>query len=151
MLSSLKENESNSFVLGMQMRTKSVSFSVNVKAKELTLGAGQRVIYDKVLTNEGNGYDDRTGIFTCPLAGTYIFVVDALSRRGTWLHLYLNKSIVASLHSHSNPASGTYLQISRTVILTLKKGDHIKVVNDVSRTGRVYHSGYSGFSGAKLF
>ena len=133
------------------MRTKSVSFSVNVKAKELPLGAGQTVIYDKVLTNEGNGYDDRTGMFTCPLAGTYIFVVDALSPRGTWLHLYLNKSIVASLHSHRSPASGTYLQISRTVILTLKKGDHVKVVNDVSRTGRVYHSCYSGFSGAKLF
>ena len=133
------------------MRTKSVSFSVNVKANELTLGAGQTVIYDKVLTNEGNGYDDRTGMFTCPLAGTYIFVVDALSPRGTWLHLYLNKSIVASLHSHRSPASGTYLQISRTVILTLKKGDHVKVVNDVSHTGAVYHSNYSGFSGAKLF
>ena len=135
----------------MQIPTKSVSFSVNVKAKELKLGVGQTVIYDEVLTNEGNGYDDRTGVFKCPLAGTYIFVVDALSPRATWLRLYLNKSIVVSLHIQTIHGSGTYLQISRTVILTLKKGDHVKVVSDVSHTSAVYHRGYSGFSGAKLF
>ena len=104
------------------MRTKSVSFSVRVRAKELSLGAGQTVIYDEVLTNEGNGYDDRTGVITCPLAGPYIFVVDALSPRATWLHLYRNKISFASLHIQRNHASGTYLQISRTVILTLKIG-----------------------------
>ena len=133
------------------MRAKSVSFSVNVRAKELKLGVGQTVIYDEVLTNEGNGYDDRTGVFTCPVAGNYIFVVDALSPRPVWLDLYLNKAMVASLHISANHASGTYLQISRTVILTLKKGDHVKVVNNPTHTGTVYHGGYSGFSGAKLF
>ena len=132
------------------MRTKSVSFSVSVRAKELPLGAGQTVIYDEVLTNEGNGYDDRTGVFTCPLAGTYIFVVDSLSPRASWLHLYLNKISVASLHIQSFHKSGTYHQISRTVILTLKKGDHVKVVNDVSHRGAVHHYGLSGFPGAKL-
>nr|XP_022295932.1 complement C1q subcomponent subunit A-like [Crassostrea virginica] len=136
---------------GLQMGAKSVCFSVNLRAKELKLGVGQTVIYDEVLTNEGNGYDDRTGVFTCPVAGNYIFVVDALSPRPVWLHLYLNKAIVASLHVSSNHASGTNLQISRTVILTLKKGDHVKVVNNPTYTGAVYPHGYSGFSGAKLF
>nr|XP_022296813.1 complement C1q-like protein 3 [Crassostrea virginica] len=135
---------------GMMKQEKSVGFSVNVKAKELKLGAGQTVIYDEVLTNEGNGYDDRTGVFTCPLAGTYIFVIDALSPPATWLNLYLNKTMVASLHVSAGHKSNTYLQISRTVVLTLKKGDHVKVVNNVSYTGTVYHGGYSGFSGAKL-
>ena len=51
------------------MKAKPVCFSVNVRAKELRLGAGQTVIFDEVLTNEGNGYDDRTGVFTCPVAG----------------------------------------------------------------------------------
>ncbi|XP_022296813.2 complement C1q-like protein 3 [Crassostrea virginica] len=133
------------------MQSKSVGFSVNVKAKELKLGAGKTVIYDEVLTNEGNGYDDRTGVFTCPLAGTYIFVVDALSPRGTWLHLYLNKTKVASLHVSGGHKSNAYLQLSRTVVLTLRKGDHVKVViYAVSHTGTVHHGGYSGFSGAKL-
>ena len=47
--------------------------------KKLRLGAGQTVIYDEVLANEGNGYDDRMEVFTCPVVGTYIFAVDALS------------------------------------------------------------------------
>ena len=57
--------------------TKQVSFSVNVKAKQLQLGANQTVKYDEVLTNDGKGYDDRTGVFTCPVAGTYMFIVDS--------------------------------------------------------------------------
>ena len=129
----------------------SVGFSVNVKAKELKFGVGQTVIYDQVLTNEGNGYDDRTGVFTCPLAGTYIFVVDVLSPPATWFHIILNKKMVASLHVSTGFKSNTYLQMSRTVVLTLKKGDHVKVVNNVSSyTGTVFHGGYFGFSGAKL-
>ena len=123
-----------------------VSFSVNVKAKELQLGAKQTVKYDEVLTNDGNGYDDRTGVFTCPVAGTYMFIVDSLSPGSIWLHLYLNKKSVATLHVSR---AGTYLQISRTVILKLKKGDHVKVVSQ--DTGNVYFSRSSGFSGTLLY
>ena len=133
------------------MQEKSVGFSVNVKAKELKLGVGQTVIYDEVLTNEGNGYDDRTGVFTCPLAGTYMFVVDVLSTPATSFHIILNKTMVASLHVSSGFKSKTYLQMSRTVVLTLKKGDHVKVINNVSAyKGTVFHGGYFGFSGGKL-
>ena len=128
----------------MLMQGKGFSFSVNVKAKELKLWAGLTVIYDEVLTNEGNGYDDRTGVFTCPVAGTYIFVVNALSPKPVWLHLYLNKTSVASLHVHERNNNDAYLQISRTVVLTLKRGNHVKV-NDISYTVTVYYSGYSGF------
>ena len=129
------------------MKQKTVCFSVNVRAKELRLGAGQTVIFDEVLTNEGNGYDDRTGVFTCLVAGNYMFVVDSHSHGPTWLHVYLNKKAVASLHA---PYSVRYIQMSRTVILKLKKGDHVKVVNHLTATGVVYNQGYSGFSGTKL-
>ena len=123
-----------------------VSFSVNVKEKELQLGANQTVIYDEVLKNDENGYDDRTGVFTSPVAGTYMFIVDSLSPGPIWLLLYLNKKSVASLHV-ARP--GTYFQISRTVILILKKGDHVKVVNQ--DTGKMYCYGSSGFSGTLLY
>ena len=139
------------FVGMVQLHGIKVSFSVNMKAKQLTLGGSQTVIYDEVLTNDGKGYDDRTGVFTSPVAGTYMFVVDALSPKPVKLHIYLNKTIVASLHISGSHSNGVYLQISRTVILKLRKGDHVKVVNDATRKGYVYHNGYSGFSGAKLY
>eukprot|EP00105_Crassostrea_gigas_P028212 XP_011449799.2 PREDICTED: uncharacterized protein LOC105343956 [Crassostrea gigas] len=133
-----------------QTRTEGVGFSVYVKAEDLTLGGGQTLIYDGVLTNDGNGYDDRTGVFTCPLAGTYMFAVDSLSRKPTSFHLYHNRTIVASLHVSNNLPSNTYVQISRTVILRLRKGDHVKVVSHKSKPGTA-HRGYSGFSGARLY
>ena len=134
----------------VQINKKPVGFSANVMAKQLELGGGQTVIYDKVLTNDGNGYDDRTGVFTCPVAGTYLFVVDSYSRGPTWLHVYLNKIMVASLYVDGGHKH-LYLQMSRTVVLKLKMGDHVKVVNHAKRNGKVYHGGYSGFSGAKLY
>ncbi|XP_052677107.1 complement C1q-like protein 3 [Crassostrea angulata] len=127
-----------------QPKTKGISFSVYVRAKNLKLGIGQTLIYDGVLTNDGNGYDDRTGVFTCPLAGTYMFVVDFLSLKPAWLQLHLNKTVVASVH-----AINAYMQISRTVILRLRKGDHVKVVNHISNSAA--HRGYSGFSGARIY
>ena len=129
------------------MKTKTVCFSVNLRAKEMRLGAGQTVIFDEVLINEGNGYDDRTGVFTCPVAENYMFVVDSHSPGPTWLHLYLNNKMVAALFAF---ASGSQLQMSRTVILKLKKGDHVKVVNHLTATGVVHHHRHSGFSGTKL-
>ncbi|XP_022345971.2 complement C1q-like protein 2 isoform X2 [Crassostrea virginica] len=127
-----------------------VGFSVNVKATHLTLGKGQTVVYDGIMTNEGNGYDDRTGVFTCPVAGTYMFVVDALCRQATWLALKLNTTTVALLHRDGLYSKNTLVQISRTVLLKLTKGDHVKVV---SEGDKVFMNGYgySGFTGTFLY
>lgn len=107
-----------------------------------------------MLTNDGDGYDDRTGIFTCPVAGTYMFVVDSLSRPGIWLDLKVNKNTVGRLTVSPayTPVDGEnpLNQISRTVIVKLKPGDHVKVVNTF-KGGVVYFHKYSGFTGFLLY
>eukprot|EP00105_Crassostrea_gigas_P014235 XP_011430831.1 PREDICTED: complement C1q and tumor necrosis factor-related protein 9A [Crassostrea gigas] len=135
---------------GSSSTLRKVGFSVGLKSNSLTLGAGQTVKYDTVLTNDGNGYDDRTGVFTCPVAGTYMFVVDSLSTTGIMLHLNVNKITVGRLHVSYLHKKDTYVQISRTVIVKLKLGDHVKVEN-VSQNGYIRHYLYSGFSGALLY
>ncbi|XP_052703135.1 EMILIN-2-like isoform X2 [Crassostrea angulata] len=127
-----------------------VSFSVNLDYKPLTLGAGQTVKYDAVLINDGNGYDDRTGVFTCPVAGTYMFVVDSLSYPGIWLLLKVNKKTVGFIHVSSAHKGNPGIQISRTVIVKLKSGDHVKVEN-LRNNAYVHDDLYSGFTGVLLY
>lgn len=138
------------FLLQVTYKSKMSVISVSVKGKELKLGTGQTIIYNNILTNDGNGYDDKTGVFTCPVAGTYMFVVDALSPGPTSLHLHLNKTKVASLHVSDYQKKG-YLQMSRTIVLKVKKGDRVSVVNHAYSSGTLYHEGYSGFSGIKMY
>ncbi|XP_055999606.1 complement C1q subcomponent subunit A-like [Ostrea edulis] len=130
-------------------RKQRVSFSVYPKSKDLKLGKGQTVIYDGILTNDGNGYDDRTGIFTCPVAGTYMFVLDCLSPKPTTIRIVMNNNAVGSVHIASANYGISWQQLSRTVILKARKGDHVKIVNG-ENNGFMHRSHYSGFSGTLL-
>ncbi|XP_048743198.2 complement C1q subcomponent subunit A-like [Ostrea edulis] len=127
-----------------------VSFSVYPNSKRLALGYGQTVIYDGILTNDENGYDVRTGVFTCPVAGTYMFVLDCLSPKPTWIHIVKNKSVVGSVHISTANEGTSWQQLSRTVILKARKGDHVKVVNS-GKNGIIQMGRYSGFSGTLLY
>ncbi|XP_061172493.1 complement C1q-like protein 2 [Saccostrea echinata] len=134
---------------GSSKPTRGVSFSVYVRATALTVGKGQTIKYDEIMTNDGNGYDDRTGVFVCPVTGTYMFVVDTLCQADTWLAIKVNRTYVANVHMRLHNSS-IWGQISRTVIVKLNRGDHVKVDN-VGQSTAISHGGYSGFTGTLLY
>lgn len=77
-----------------------------------------------------------------------MFVVDVLLNKHTQLSLRLNKTSVARLYRDSSYSP--LVQASKTILLKLKQGDHVKVVseyNNVFING--YH--YSGFTGTFLY
>ncbi|XP_052683868.1 C1q-related factor-like [Crassostrea angulata] len=130
-----------------------VSFSVTVNLNQIIkLKNGQIVKYNKILTNDGNGYDVRTGVFTCPVAGSYMFVVDSMSQPGTWLYLKVNKNTVGKMYWYVSVdhKDNPLIQVSKTVIVKLKAGDHVKVEND-GHSGKMYYDMYSGFTGVLLY
>lgn len=50
------------------------------------------------MTNDENGYDDRTRVFTCLVAGNYMIVVESLSTHEICLHVMVKKKTVGSFH-----------------------------------------------------
>ncbi|XP_069107599.1 complement C1q-like protein 4 [Argopecten irradians] len=84
------------------------------------------VTYDKVFVNAGNGYNSNTGVFTAPLAGTYVFMFHSLSQTNQqlWLDLYKNSNYVVTGHAH---AVHDYASSSNAVVLTLDQGDALYI------------------------
>ncbi|XP_036453106.1 complement C1q-like protein 2 [Colossoma macropomum] len=108
------------------------------------------LIYKKVSSNYGNGYDPNTGIFTAPIKGVYFFRFYAHCQGGTKMavSLYKNDQGQCSVFHgkpeyHENASNGT--------VLTLEKGDRIytKLWDD----SWVFDdpNSYTSFSGFLLF
>ena len=54
-----------------------MAFSAYVDENTEPSGSENAYVFDKVLTNEGQAYDESTGVFTCPFSGIYVFTVVA--------------------------------------------------------------------------
>ncbi|KAL6489740.1 hypothetical protein MHYP_G00000850 [Metynnis hypsauchen] len=108
------------------------------------------LIYKKVVTNYGNGYDSDTGIFTAPLKGVYYFRFYAHSHTGIKMavSLYKNDKVQCSVFSVKPLSNGN---ASNGIVLILDKGDQIytKLWNQT----RVYDdpASYTSFGGFLLF
>lgn len=106
-----------------------IGFYVSLKYTR-TYGSRQIVKFDDILVNDGNGYDDRTGVFTCPVGVTYMFVVDVMINKYTRLSLQFNKITVAYVHRDNSYTKYPYIQTSKTILLKLNKGEYVKLVCD---------------------
>ncbi|XP_063425361.1 uncharacterized protein LOC134708644 [Mytilus trossulus] len=93
----------------------------------IDFGAHQILKYNRIITNEGNGYNVHTGSFTCPESGMYLLSFSIGQRgdsapRGAYIYLMVNSvnvidSVVDSFHNTQD------LQGGNTVIIRLKAGD----------------------------
>ncbi|XP_045178996.2 complement C1q-like protein 4 [Mercenaria mercenaria] len=132
-------------------QTSEVAFSAGLTHDQTVLHA-ETIIYDKVYTNVGGGYDATTGVFTCPTAGLYTFQFHTLAHqdKSSWLELYKNQEYIASIYGHTvnDFASG-----GNSVVLQLTVGDtvYIKAVDNSYGTDTNLYGQpdevYSTFSG----
>jgi len=104
-----------------------VFFSAILSLVESSMSVNQVLIFDKVVSNEGQSYNSQTGIFTSPLDGFYEFQVHALSYddHTFYLELQHNGSRVISVNKNGDEYYGG---VSNSVIVKLGKHDQVKVV-----------------------
>ena len=102
-----------------------VAFTAGVTSQSTTWNSGT-LIFNSVILNVGNGYNPSTGVFTPPVAGTYVFYVTAVE----YIKQFLNVDIVLNSVSkvrtmgHNDAA---YKTGTNMVILNLQKGDSVWV------------------------
>ncbi|XP_060567974.1 complement C1q tumor necrosis factor-related protein 3-like [Ruditapes philippinarum] len=119
-----------------------VAFSASMTVDENNVGEKQDIVFNHVITNVGNAYNNHHGTFIAPVTGTYVFYF-SLHSPGARADLVLNGSAVANLYIGND-------QASQLAILNVNAGDDVSVQNLVA--GKQYWgSGYSTFSGFLLY
>nr|ABF00124.1 sialic acid binding lectin [Helix pomatia] len=108
-----------------QCALKTIAFSAAID-REQTFDANQVVIYDIVITNHGNAYDNSTGLFTAPVDGMYSFQLNLLTikEKEGWLELVHNGQLKVSVYAKQD---STYDSSSNSVIIKMKEGDRVNV------------------------
>ena len=49
-----------------------VAFSAYLDHTLRNMGNDQIIVFNQIILNEGGGYDQETGVFTCPKSGLYL-------------------------------------------------------------------------------
>ena len=102
-----------------------VAFTAGVTPSSTTWSSGT-LIFNKVLSNFGNGYNKSTGVFTAPMAGTYVFYFAAVEYKSQdlGLDIVLNSVSKVRLIGCNRAAFQTGTNM---VVLTLKRQDKVWV------------------------
>lgn len=112
-----------------------VAFTAAVTSTSTTWNSGT-LVFDAIISNVGNGYNPRTGVFTAPMNGAYVFYVSCIEyeRQDLRLEIVLNNvSKVRTLaYSGTDYQTGTNM-----VVLSLREGDNVWVKHYY---GRGYYS-----------
>ncbi|XP_060564575.1 complement C1q tumor necrosis factor-related protein 3-like, partial [Ruditapes philippinarum] len=113
------------------------------------LDAQKNIIYNEILTNIGNGYNNSNGVFTAPVSGLYLITTSVLSRQDMefWVVIAVNDQVIVRLNERGT--DGRHGSGSQTIILSLNKGDEVEVQNEHTDDS-FWGNKYSSFGGYLL-
>ncbi|XP_052764805.1 uncharacterized protein LOC128206425 [Mya arenaria] len=113
-----------------QIATRSVYFHAH-SPQTSTLSTGEVIVYERVKTNQGNGYNATTGTFTAPAQGLYLFIMQKCSPPNKYSYLQIMKEgsgLLTSAHydedNHSCSSSQAFVQLDfgETVWIQCSRG-----------------------------
>ncbi|XP_062576274.1 complement C1q and tumor necrosis factor-related protein 9A-like [Saccostrea cucullata] len=128
--------------------SKRIGFTAGVSSSGSSWSSG-KLIFTKVLYNQGNGYDSSSGIFTAPSAGVYVFYVSITSYSSNAISVDISLNGYSQVTARSNAGSGSgyrssfsysYQTGTNMAVLSLKRGDRVWIAYN---SGTGYYSDYT--------
>lgn len=90
-MESYPEHENNSERVKRQTTMSNVAFSAYLTHTQYSMRPGENIVFDRVILNDGSGYDSSTGIFQAPVSGTYLFTFHFDTHVHTFIRLSVDR------------------------------------------------------------
>ncbi|KAJ8312774.1 hypothetical protein KUTeg_010147 [Tegillarca granosa] len=135
----------------IRVSVKHVAFSASLSHDISNNVKSYKIIFDKIITNIGNGYNTKTGIFTVPIDGLYVFDWTILTHSGKIFNTELVVNGIPKRRNNADSGRGRFISSgSSMVTLSLHKNDKVWI-RKFETAGNSMHGNYwPGFSGFRL-
>ncbi|KAL3882725.1 hypothetical protein ACJMK2_029037 [Sinanodonta woodiana] len=132
-----------------EIASKHIAFCVTLGYGSGPVHPHEIIHFDTVLLNDGNGFNNQTGIFTCPLSGTYFFSLSLMISPGyvTAVQLIVNGQVKVNSYAHGYDSY--YDQGSISIIVRCEAGHNVWM--SMRDGSYVYGDSYTSFSGLYLW
>ncbi|XP_052067672.1 uncharacterized protein LOC127706969 [Mytilus californianus] len=120
-----------------------IAFHAYLSKSEIDPGHHHTIIFDSVLSNSGNGYNNNSGTFIAPENGMYVFAYTVVGYRGSRMpvHLVVNSNIVGATATDS--ISDTKYPSASTVVVVYLNQNDTCFLRTTTNTGYVVGNLYS--------
>ena len=120
-----------------------VAFAVQLTQPYTTSSA---IKFNRVLVNEGNGYNINDGLFTAPINGIYFFSSTTTNNIYIAVNNYVNVKLCVFLNDNAHTSSDL-VSVRGSILLTLKVNDKVQIIPRVKELIRTNQDGFASFSG----
>lgn len=113
---------------------------------------GDTFVFQNVLTNFGNGYDNKTGVFTAPMSGVYVFTLQVCVNDGKSIYYEIKQGKESILKGRQYKSSSR-MCTAAVAFSYLKTGDSVSsgcsnvdttTGSNIAESPTYYHSSFSG-------
>ncbi|VDH92408.1 Hypothetical predicted protein [Mytilus galloprovincialis] len=135
-------HQRRTLVSKQQPRASRPAFYVYMSSNENSPGPHHTLIFNQVVSNIGNGYNQYTGIFTAPSTGVYVFSYTIMPDSGAYIPVEIIKNAGVIGSSFTRPYSSYRHSVSVTIVVHLTTGDvcYLRTSTSSTPSGNIYSS-----------